>query len=221
MLRLGAEIFDPYFDYSLHDLNRPSHVAVIFLRRKRSSMSSHSLQTSKPEEKGPERCGELALGELFENRQGVLWSFVRARVGVRDAEDVFQNVAVKLCNFLLSHPGVDFRLLAFKIARDEVTDYYRSKKRQPQAEPLDYLLENNLAPPNSDAEKGGLDDRLAQMKNAGLSQEQRTTVVLRYYVGYTVKEIAVIMEVPEETVRSRLRLAKLKMAHGLKKEGQV
>ena len=46
---------------------------------------------------------------------------------------------------------------------------------------------------------------------ARLSPEQRAVVALHLYQGYTVAETASIVGVPEETVRSRLRLAKQRL----------
>jgi len=37
-----------------------------------------------------------------------------------------------------------------------------------------------------------------------LDFKRRSVVVLKYYGGYTIKEIAVLMEIPEGTVRSNL-----------------
>jgi len=41
-----------------------------------------------------------------------------------------------------------------------------------------------------------------------LSPEQRASVVLHLYAGYTVPATARLLEIPEETVRSRLRVAR-------------
>lgn len=46
---------------------------------------------------------------------------------------------------------------------------------------------------------------------ARLSPEQRAVVALHLHLGYTVAETARIVEAPEETVRSRIRLARQRL----------
>jgi RNA polymerase sigma-70 factor, ECF subfamily len=48
-----------------------------------------------------------------------------------------------------------------------------------------------------------------------LSAEQRAVVALHLHLGYTVAETALIVGAPEETVRSRLRLARQRLRHEL------
>jgi RNA polymerase sigma factor (sigma-70 family) len=50
---------------------------------------------------------------------------------------------------------------------------------------------------------------------AQLSPEQRAVVALHLHAGYTVAETATIVGAPEETVRSRLRLAKARLRREL------
>lgn len=50
---------------------------------------------------------------------------------------------------------------------------------------------------------------------ARLSPEQRAVVVLHMHLGYSVAETADIVGAPDETVRSRLRLAKQRLRHEL------
>ena len=49
----------------------------------------------------------------------------------------------------------------------------------------------------------------------GLSPEQRSVVALHLHLGYTVSETADIVRAPEETVRSRLRLARRRLRREL------
>ncbi|MEA2621096.1 MAG: polymerase sigma-70 factor, subfamily [Chloroflexota bacterium] len=50
---------------------------------------------------------------------------------------------------------------------------------------------------------------------AQLSAEQRAAVALHLHLGYTVAETAVLVGAPEETVRSRLRLARERLRREL------
>jgi RNA polymerase sigma-70 factor (ECF subfamily) len=50
---------------------------------------------------------------------------------------------------------------------------------------------------------------------AALSAEQKAVVALHLYAGYSVAETAAMVGAPEETVRSRLRLARRRLRVGL------
>jgi RNA polymerase sigma-70 factor, ECF subfamily len=55
---------------------------------------------------------------------------------------------------------------------------------------------------------------------ARLSAEQRAVVALHMHAGYTVAETAAIVGAPDETVRSRLRLAKQHLRRELEEPGR-
>jgi len=67
---------------------------------------------------------------------------------------------------------------------------------------------------------GHSDDRVAlRTAFAELSIDQRASVVLHLYLGYTVSETAELLGIPVETVRSRLRVARDRLRHLLAEEG--
>jgi RNA polymerase sigma-70 factor (ECF subfamily) len=49
----------------------------------------------------------------------------------------------------------------------------------------------------------------------GLSAPQRAAIVLHLHMGYSVDETAMLLGVPRETVRSRLRLARARLRDAL------
>jgi len=53
----------------------------------------------------------------------------------------------------------------------------------------------------------------------GLSPEKRLPLILKYYYGYTYEEIALLLDVPPGTVRSRLHYAISKLRGSLKQRG--
>jgi RNA polymerase sigma-70 factor, ECF subfamily len=61
----------------------------------------------------------------------------------------------------------------------------------------------------------GLDRAALRSAFADLSPEQRAVVALHLHAGYTVAETAAMIGAPEETVRSRLRLARQRMRRQL------
>lgn len=54
-----------------------------------------------------------------------------------------------------------------------------------------------------------------------LKKNQRLTIILYYYEGYSVKEIASIMEVTQGTVKSRLGRARSQLKQYLQEEYYV
>ena len=71
-----------------------------------------------------------------------------------------------------------------------------------------------LEPVDSSAEPG-IERTLLRGAFAKLSPEQRAVVALHLHAGYSVAETAEIVAAPQETVRSRLRLAKAQLRREL------
>ena len=155
---------------------------------------------------------------LYKDR---LWYFIRAKnLPFEDARDVFQNVALKLYRYLLRNKANGVLPVAFKIARDEIIGFLRKVQRVPESVSLDDLIAMNVEPTASSQEGREQIDRLQEIiKQGELSIEQRTAVILHYCAGFTVKEVATITKSLEQTVKSRLRLAKMKLRNVLSKEG--
>lgn len=59
-------------------------------------------------------------------------------------------------------------------------------------------------------------DLLASLRR--LPATQRAAVALHYEAGYSIAEVAVLMEVPHETIRSRLRLARRRLRNEMGEE---
>ena len=72
-----------------------------------------------------------------------------------------------------------------------------------------------------------LDDKVAQNERhrevqsalEGLDELDKAPLVLRYFQGMSSIQIAEILEIPDSTVRSRLRRARMKLADTLRKKG--
>jgi RNA polymerase sigma-70 factor (ECF subfamily) len=65
--------------------------------------------------------------------------------------------------------------------------------------------------PADGAATDGLERAALRSALASLSPEQRAVVALHLYAGYSVAETAVLVGAPDETVRSRLRLARQRL----------
>lgn len=159
----------------------------------------------------------------------VLWNlcdtrllrFIKGRVkSPDDAEDVRQEVGIKLYRYVPRHLVNMVPPMAFSMAKDEIADYFRRASRSAGTLSLEELLlhhEPEAADGNRRFEQW---QRLQHhMRSSGVSRDQQMTVVLRYLLGFTVKEVADILECKPETVKGRLRYAQQKM--GSHADGKV
>jgi len=154
----------------------------------------------------------LALDELVELHTGRLFRVVRRMMNDRqEAEEIVQEAWVRawrgLPQFQADRPF--FPWLA-RIAVNAARDSWRKRR------PLDFAdaegelehLADQVEGPEPALERQELLAQLAQAV-AELRPEQRVVLSLRYEAGFSYQEIAAIMDVPLNTVRTHLRRAKL------------
>lgn len=120
------------------------------------------------------------------------------------AGDALQVTLLRLWRDLPSLRDPDLvEAWAYRVLVRACHDQLRKQRRQPS---MLHLLHADEAEPDASA---AVADR-EQLERAfrTLSSEQRAAVVLQYYRGLTLNEIAEILRVPAGTVRSRLHYAK-------------
>ena len=129
---------------------------------------------------------EKTPGELYAAYQDRVLGYLQGKTGSReDAEDLCEAVFEKVYRALPAFDGRTVSAWIFTIARNTLTDYYRTQR---PAEPL----------PEALASGENLDARLIRQETmdalaaalAELPQIQRDVIVLRYYDGYTLTDIA-------------------------------
>jgi DNA-directed RNA polymerase specialized sigma24 family protein len=163
-----------------------------------------------------------AFAVLWLNHEARLGLFIRGRnASVDQAEDILQETGMKLFRFLSSHVVEIFPKTAYKITKDQLVDAYRAAKRSPKLETLDDLIALNLEPPAAPPSKRleRWNALLRHMDACGVSREQQTAVALHHLIGYSVKEVATIIDCKVETAKARLRYAALKMGRAKKRQG--
>lgn len=74
--------------------------------------------------------------------------------------------------------------------------------------------------PDTAAQPAGTGDGEMLLALQGLPEEQRTTVVLRFFQDLSIPQIARVMGVPEGTVKSRLHASLGKLRHVLQDAGK-
>ena len=134
-----------------------------------------------------------------------------------DAEDVLQTTFIKAWKNLsrLNDPAA-FNTWIQRIAVNECTTLLRRRKpdfsidNHDEQDGIPIELESDLMMPEVYAERADLGERMRQVIFS-LSEVQRQTIVLFYFYNHSISEIAEIMDCSENTVKSRLFLARKAM----------
>ena len=152
-----------------------------------------------------------ALEELFERYRDPLWRFLARRVdATARAEELHQDVFLALLQGAQRYePRSSFRSYLFGIAYN-VLLADRRKDRQRAAGPL--VEDPQAVTPDPDA---ALWVRRALET---LDPEQREIVMLREYEQLTYQEIADLLRIPLNTVRSRLFRARMDLRTALSRQ---
>jgi RNA polymerase sigma-70 factor (ECF subfamily) len=155
-----------------------------------------------------------AFGELVRRFQDAAVGYAYARLGdFAQAEDAAQDAFLEAWRDLprLEHDAAFtawLRRLLFKQCDR------RTRRRAPDPVPLDRVEVASDAPdPGAGAEAS---DRTAWLGRAvaGLPDDQRVVVLLHYFAGFSVAEIAAFVEAPAGTVKSRLHAARRALRSG-------
>ena len=145
---------------------------------------------------------EQFLRHAMESYGGAVYRLALCRLqNTEDAEDVYQDVFLRL----LSENRRDWdeehrKAWLLRVTLNRCADLQRFRLRRPVLA-LDEIPD--LAGP-ADSEAAELWEAVAR-----LPEKQRTAVHLHYAEGYQTEEIAVMLNVPPSTVRTRLRRARI------------
>lgn len=130
----------------------------------------------------------MDAGQIYEEFQPKVRAYVRGKIhDPHDAEDlvsaVFMKVVQKLDSFDPAKASVS--TWVYTITRNTVTDYFRTRRTLVALE--DYMGDEQPAELTDDALDSLADALLA------LKERERDLIVLHYYTGYTLKEVAEMM----------------------------
>ena len=165
------------------------------------------------------RDGDVAaFATLFERHRGPLFNFLLRRVRDRGrAEELYQDVWTKVIERCDDFRGdAKFSTWLYTIARNHCIDHARRMKHRAH-QSLDTTTVDSGTPllervgnpgPSTEvlATGAALQERIARAVEA-LPDEQQEVFLLRQLRGLSFKEIAEIVHVPVNTVKSRMRYA--------------
>jgi len=136
------------------------------------------------------------------------------------ADDIVQDVFIKLfenLNNIYNKQSVHFWL--FKTARNEIMAFFRNTKNKKLFSNAVDLEDVEIETTNSlidDIENKEL-NRLILNELENINEDFREVFVLKEYSGLSYKEIASLLEIDEELVKSRLYKARQKLINKISK----
>lgn len=168
---------------------------------------------------------ESAFEELIRRFQDQIFGYFRRNgAGVQDAEDLAQEVFVKIYRSSGSYvPTASFATFAFTVARNCWIDFIRRSKRRGTSCEFDETLlvvENEYDSPEERLRRQEL-EREVGAALARLPEKQRQTLILAEGQGLKYQEIARIMDIPVGTVKSRIFSAIKTLRESLARRGMM
>jgi RNA polymerase sigma factor (sigma-70 family) len=167
------------------------------------------------------------ISEAIERERPRLRNFIRRRVPDQsDAEDILQEVFSELVEaYRMMKPLEQVTAWLFRVARNRITDLFRSKKREASTEPAvttedgETLQWEDLLPaPDAGPESAYARSVLLEEMDAALDElpeEQREVFVGHEFLGYSFKELAEQTGVSVNTLLSRKHYAVLHLRERL------
>ena len=149
-----------------------------------------------------QRGNTEAFGRIFDEFAGPIHRFIASRVDrPSDAEDLTQLVFVKALEALPRYEsrGVPFGGWLFRLARNAVIDHVRTRHEHAELDSLIDAAHGDAGPDEIAVVRQELDAVRAAL--AGLTDEQKEAIALRFFAGLSAREAAEAMGKQEGTIR--------------------
>jgi len=152
-----------------------------------------------------------AAGDLVDRYQQRLFNVALRMLGnVQDAEDVTQTVFLNAFDSLGTYDP-KYKFFSW-IYRMTVNESLNTLKRRKPTVALEDDLE--ILAPGAAADRAEAEDRVGRALMS-LKPDDRAVVVLRHFVSFSYQEIADVLEIPVQTVKSRLFTARERLRFAL------
>lgn len=164
--------------------------------------------------KGP---GDLVASAYKEYHSDIL-QYITYRITHKyDAEDLTQDVFVRLLDYKqMLHPGT-IKYFIYTIARNIVTDYIR---RYYKRQEIDYYLHETLSATGNETEEKILAanlEELEYLKVKSFPQQRQTVYMLHRYEDFSTPEIAEQLCLSRRTVENHLFIGRKEVRAYIKK----
>jgi RNA polymerase sigma-70 factor, ECF subfamily len=159
---------------------------------------------------------KTAFSVLYDSYAGALLGVVYRMVNDKDiAEELLQDIFIKIWKHIDLYNAAKGTLFTWmlNIARNTCKDYFRSKQHRCQMQVsekgLEYL-ESNAA-----GDRLNYREEFSDLKQLAykLETKYKKIIDLVYFFGYSQQEVAVMLNIPLGTVKTRSRMA-LKILRG-------
>jgi RNA polymerase sigma-70 factor, ECF subfamily len=135
-----------------------------------------------------------AFGQIYDLCVDSVYRFVFYRVGRKeDAEDITEDVFMKAFQAVGNYEereNIPFSAWLFRIAQNRVTDHYRHQARSPITAVEDEALDIFDASSEPDLAAAAAVRKDVWDALGRLTEEQQNVIVLRFFVGLKISEIA-------------------------------
>jgi RNA polymerase sigma factor (sigma-70 family) len=167
------------------------------------------------------------ISEAIKREKPRLRNFIRKRVADQsDAEDILQEVFYELVEaYRMVKPVGQVTAWLYRVARNRITDLFRSKKREASSKPAamtedgqELSWEDLLPSPDAGPESAYARTVLLEEMDAALDElpeEQREVFMAHEFLGYSFKELAEQTGVSVNTLLSRKHYAVLHLRQRL------
>jgi RNA polymerase sigma-70 factor (ECF subfamily) len=154
--------------------------------------------------KNAARGDAAAFGLLYDHYQPAIYRFVVVKVGRReDAEDITHHVFMNAWQNVRQyrHRGYPFSSWLYRIARNQVIDYYRARKESLSLESIE-IDQLGLSSSSSQADLSlKLDIEKAMGAIHKLKQEYQDVIIFRFVEELSLRETAQAMKKTEGAVK--------------------
>ena len=170
------------------------------------------------------RDGDVTAFEtLYQRHRVPLYRFLLNQSrDIQAAEDIFQEVWSRIIRSRDRYrPAAKFATYMYHIARNCFLDHVRRSGRQPVLVSIDDDLPEELLTSSDNPEAAAETSNARTYLQAALDRlppEQREAFLLREEAGLTLEEIGQVTGVGQETAKSRLRYAIVKLRNSLPAE---
>ena len=148
----------------------------------------------------------LSKEEIYSKYRDKVFAYIRNHVNIQeDAEDLCEDVFVKIFEKLDTYDSskASISTWIYSVTSNTVIDFYRTNHIHSE-------IPEDLSDEKSSVEEeaiGNEDLSLLAEALEELPQEQRDIIVLRYYKGYTLQQVAEIMQLSYGITKLRNREA--------------
>lgn len=164
---------------------------------------------------------ELAFKELYELFGGYVFKIVNLSLRHQaKSEELTQEIFLKIWRFADKYdPQRPFKPWLSRLVSNEIISWFRVKKED--SESIEDLREVGFEPSvrDDDHDLGSDISTALEASLASLTDNQRQVVVLKFYQGLKIREVADALGIGESAVKARLYTALETIAKQMKEKG--